>query len=132
MMGKYVVRKTVAGGEEINAISPVAGPYWITIARPGLKKEVPFAVEREIQTLVKCLDLMALGQVAELADVLMARYQAVETSMGFGWRVAQHLEELPRAQISSVPEDMQEKIVRHEARDLRTRELQQKTSRAVA
>jgi hypothetical protein len=42
------------------------------------------------------------------------------------------LEQLPRAQISSVPEDMQEKIVRSEARDLRTRELQQKTSRAVA
>jgi hypothetical protein len=130
-MGRYVVRKTVSGTEELHAISPVATPYWITIARPSLKKEVPFAVEREIQTLVKCLDLMAVGRITELADVLMARYQAVETSMGVGWRVAQHLEQLPRSQVSSVPERLQDSIVRDEARDLRTRDLQQKTTRAV-
>jgi hypothetical protein len=69
--------------------------------------------------------------LGELADVLMARYQAVETSLGVGWKVAQHLEQLPRAMISSVPAAVQDSIVREEARELRTRELQQRVGKGV-
>jgi hypothetical protein len=129
-MGKYGLRKSV-GTEERCVIAPVATPFWMTIAKPSLKKELPFSVEREIMTLVKGLDLLSTGRLGELADVLMVRYQAVETSLGVGWKVAQHLEQLPRAMISSVPEAVQDQIVREEARELRTRELQQRVGKGV-
>jgi hypothetical protein len=129
-MGKYGLLKN-AGASERSVVAPVATPFWMTIAKPSLKKELPFSVEREITTLVKSLDLLSAGRLGELADVLMARYQAVETSLGLGWKVAQHLEQLPRAMISSVPAAVQDSIVREEARELRTRELQLRVGKGV-
>jgi hypothetical protein len=129
-MGKYGLLKNT-GSIEGSVIAPVATPFWMTIAKPSLKTELPFSVEREIMTLVKSLDLLSAGRLGELSDVLMARYQAVETSLGLGWKVAQHLEQLPRAMISSVPAAVQDSIVREEARELRTRELQLRVGQGV-
>jgi hypothetical protein len=129
-MGKYGLLKGL-GSAERGVIAPVATPFWMSIAKPSLKKELPFSVEREIMTLVKGIDLLSSGRLGELADVLMARYQAVETSLGAGWKVAQHLEQLPRSMISSVPAAVQDQIVREEARELRSRELQQRVGKGV-
>jgi hypothetical protein len=129
-MGKYGLLKSMGSAERC-VIAPVATPFWMSIAKPSLKKELTFSVEREIMTLVKSIDLLSAGRLAELADVLMARYQAVETSLGVGWKVAQHLEQLPRSMISSVPAAVQDQIVREEARELRTRELQHRVGKGA-
>ena len=61
-MGKYGLLKNT-GSMEGSVIAPVATPFWMTIAKPSLKTELPFSVEREIMTLVKSLDLLSAGRL---------------------------------------------------------------------
>ncbi len=105
---------------------PIVSNYWRTVAKPSLSKEIPYALNRELETLVAALDHLGAGELGRLGDLLVGRFQAVETSLSDGWRIAQHLEVLPPATVSSVPLDRRDNIVRIEARDLRTQELRAK------
>ena len=63
----------------------VFGHHPMASLRPG--------TVRELQTLATSLDLLEAGSLAELADVLMQRFKALELSLSDGsWQVAQELE----------------------------------------
>jgi hypothetical protein len=125
-MSRYIARRNGDLLDLRQHIQPMVSAYWRTVAKPSIVKEIPYAVNRELETLVTALDHLGAGELARLGDVLMGRFQAVETSLSDGWRIAQHLEVLPPAAVSSVPVDRRDIIVRMEARDLRTTELRQK------
>ena len=51
---------------------------------------------REIQTVSWALDLLVMGELAQLGDVLMQRYKALEASVSDGgWHLARHYELIP-------------------------------------
>jgi hypothetical protein len=54
---------------------------------------------------------------------LMGRFQAIETSLTDGWKVARHLEALPTAEVSSVNQTSRKRALDKEATELRTRSI---------
>jgi hypothetical protein len=103
-------------------IAAVATPIW----RP-----VACSVERKMMALLKGINLLSASRWVELTDMYTARCQAMESSVGVGWKVSQHAEQLPSASLSSAPSTVQDLIVREMARELLTRELQQRTGKEV-
>lgn len=68
--------------------------YYQVIARPQIHYKVRDS--RELETLVRCVDLLRMGQLASLGDALAGRFLAVESaSLTNSWADAQHLEVLP-------------------------------------
>ena len=58
---------------------------------------------REMSMLARCIDLLRDGQLAILADVLSARFVAIDTATKQGWQTAKHLEVFGEDEESSVP-----------------------------
>ena len=53
---------------------------------------------RELQTLARSLDLLEQGSLAELGDLLMQRFKAIEQSLADGnWAIANEMEIVPEA-----------------------------------
>jgi hypothetical protein len=102
---------------------PIAATYWVTIAKPALKKDPPVTVDRELRTLAEAMDAIVTGDIAAAGDLLMARFCAVETSLNSGWNVAQHMELIPAHAVSSVSSIDQRAALRREAREMRDRDL---------
>ena len=51
-------------------------------------------IGRQLRTLAESLHEMAMGEVAQAADLLMQRFKALEENLEAGgrWKLAQHLE----------------------------------------
>jgi hypothetical protein len=74
---------------------------------------------REFHTLSRAIDYLVDGKVAEAGDLLVQRFKAIEMSItDKSWAVAEHLELLPPAAVSSTTEPE-----RAQALALATREL---------
>ena len=60
---------------------------------------------REMHTLARAVDYLVDGKVAEASDLLTQRFKAIEMSItDKSWTVAEHLELLPPAAVSSTTE----------------------------
>ena len=68
--------------------------YFQIVAKPQLPGKVRDL--RELETLGRCIDLLAQGALPELADALAGRFLAVESAgLTNNWQDAQHLEVIP-------------------------------------
>jgi hypothetical protein len=110
------------------AMPPIAATYWVTIARPALRKDAPVSVDRELRTLAEAMDALVTGEVATAGDLLMSRFRAVETGLNAGRDVAQHMEMIPAKAVSSASLTAQRAAPRKEARELHSRDLLGKIS----
>jgi hypothetical protein len=120
-MAHYLTRRGALSSQA--AMPPIAATYWVTIAKPALKKDAPVTVDRELRTLAEAMDAIVTGDIAAAGDLLMARFCAVETSLNSGWNVAQHMELIPAHAVSSVSSVDQRAALRREAREMRDRDL---------
>ena len=122
-MMTYLPKRGVAAEDSDLHILPLARSFWTAVARPRLQKETPAATISEMRTLTEAMDHLARGELAELGDVLMGRFQAIETSLTEGWKVARHLEALPLAAVSSVSQTSRTRALNLEAKEVRPRSL---------
>lgn len=68
--------------------------YFQIVAKPQLPGKVRDL--RELETLGRCIDLLAQGALPELGDALAGRFLAVESAgLTNNWQDAQHLEVIP-------------------------------------
>ena len=75
---------------------PVAMNHLLTVLQPTLQSKLGMCTLREMKTLARSLDLLALGQIGGAADLLCQRIKALERSAVEGhWQSAQFLELLP-------------------------------------
>jgi hypothetical protein len=124
-MGKYLARRGLGAGTE-ERLPPIALTYWLTIAKPAARKSIPKPIERELRTLVTCIDALTCGEVALAADIVMRRFQAVELALAHGWGAAQHVEDLPDQEVSALGERERRKAAKREAKEVKTRLLLEK------
>eukprot|EP00971_Amphidinium_carterae_P115578 2289172-Amphidinium_carterae.3 len=81
---------------------PIVTSYLSTILLPST--EVTLRNSRELLTLARCADSLIRGEVARCLDVLLQRFQAIETSqIESSWSNARHLELVPESRVSCVP-----------------------------
>ena len=78
-MSAYLPDRGVANVEGAAVMRPLASTYWVSIARPSLSKSLPDPISQEVRTLTTAMDFLAQGAIAEAADMLMSRFNAVET-----------------------------------------------------
>ena len=87
--------------EETDRLQPVMVRY-LTMVLGQAGAPVGMRNARELRTLAEALDLLTLGKIAEVGDVLMQRFKAVELASQEGnWRIAQHLELIPDTGVSA-------------------------------
>ena len=75
--------------------------------------------EKELRTLGMAIDMIVEGYIPEALDILVGRFQGVETAEILGWPAASHLERIPPTLVSSVSENARGRAVRQEARERR-------------
>lgn len=84
-------------GDEVNPLLDRTGKmmsYFQIVAKPQLPGKVRDL--RELETLGRCIDLLARGALPELGDALAGRFLAVESAgLTNNWQDAQHLEVIP-------------------------------------
>ena len=84
--------------------------YLISVLLPTM--ELGQRSEKELRTLGAALDLMTEGFMPEALDVLVGRFQSVETAELLGWPAASHLELIPTTLVSSVSERSRTRVIR--------------------
>lgn len=89
-----------------NRTPATATSYFLTVVTPTYRDRMNVRAAREMRTVAKALDLVAIGRHPEAADVLAQRYKALELQMADQtWARAQHLELLPPEGASLVEKD---------------------------
>ena len=79
-----------------NLTPSTATSYLLTVVFPLHQHKLNLRVQREMRTISKALDLMAMGENERSADVLAQRLKALEMMVADQtWSRAQHLELLP-------------------------------------
>ena len=60
----------------------------------GSQPKMSVTMQRELRTIAESLDEIAVGGVAQSADILIQRFKAIEESLksGGSWRLSRHLE----------------------------------------
>ena len=103
------------GGQKADELEPVAMAYLTSVLMPTRGSQMSLRNTGELKTLAKTIDMLMKGEVAQAADVLSQRFQAVETADAEGsWSTARHLELIPEARVSSVPQTDRRRAVRLE------------------
>ena len=80
-----------------------------------------------MRTLAKALDLLLQGKVAAAADVLAQRFRAVEAAQVDGWGVAQHLELIGDARVTSLTDRERTAAARQEKEAIKQRYMVART-----
>lgn len=89
-----------------NRTPATATSYFLTVVTPTYRDRMNVRAAREMRTVAKALDLVAIGRHSEAASVLAQRYKALELQMADQmWARAQHLELLPPEGASLVEKD---------------------------
>ena len=77
---------------------------------------------REIQTVSWVLDLLVMVELAQLGNVLMQRYKALEASVSDGgWHLARHYELIPPTIASTLTPSEQDAAARLALREAKLR-----------
>ena len=103
--------------------SPIVETYIVSVLTPSCGRELGMRSLRELKTLGSAVDLLVHGYVPEALDLLMMRFQAVESSPALGWATAQHLEGIPEVGVSSLSLSERRRAAHVEARESKTRSL---------
>jgi len=104
-MGRYLSERgqadRPAGEQEL--LHPRVVRYLTTVAAAARAQPLGLRNERELRTLAEGLDYFMEGKLAELGDLLMQRYKAVETAASdASWEIARHYELIPDTGVSAV------------------------------
>ena len=101
--------------------------YLLCILQISHSTNMSIRSQRELRTLAEALDMLLTGQLAQLGDLLMQRFKAVEVAAVDGWAIAKHLELIPSAGLSSIS-NMERKLATDmEMREMKLHELTKKT-----
>lgn len=91
---------------ERNLTPATATSYFLTVLLPQYKDRINLRTSREIRTLSKVLDLMAVGNVKTAGDVVAQRIKSLELFLADQvWGRAQHLELIPPEGVNLVGKD---------------------------
>ena len=124
-MQKYITRSGQAGLDsagrgELAHLHQLVTSYLTTALAPSAGASLSLRAERELRTLAEALDLLLAGDLSRVGDILMQRFRAVEMAATDGrWDLAQHLELIPKAGVSSVPTGLRADLVRQQALHLK-------------
>eukprot|EP00435_Cladocopium_sp_Y103_P054971 s63_g18.t1 len=89
-----------------NLTPPTATSYYLTVLVPQYKDRLNVRTSRELRSIAKALDLLAVGKSAKAGDVLTQRYKALELYLADQtWSRAQFLELIPAEGASLVEKD---------------------------
>lgn len=84
------------GSEPSNLTPSTATSYFLTVMLPLHRDRLNLRVQRELRTVAKSLDLIAMGEPQRAADVLAQRLKALELMVtDQSWGRAAHIELLP-------------------------------------
>ncbi|CAK0820073.1 unnamed protein product, partial [Prorocentrum cordatum] len=98
-IGRVMGLREGADGSEVRA--KVVGYLQAAVFGHHPPGQMRINTQRELQTLATALDLLECGCLAELSDVLMQRFKALELSLSdASWQVASELEIVPDARPS--------------------------------
>ena len=124
-MRKHLDPKMVGGGEknDTGGLDGCATAYTVNVVN-NRGQQLSQRNERELRTLATGLDALAGGRLAELGDVMMQRYKAVEmASQENNWDVAQRLEVIPDARPSALSTEERHAAANHEMSELKLHKL---------
>ena len=83
-------------------LPPHVTQYLTTVLQQARRGEIHLRSQRELRTLAESLDHLLSGRLAQLGDMLMQRFKAVEeTTGGTPWEVARHLELTPHQDVGA-------------------------------
>ena len=100
--------------------------YLTSVFFPGAGRDISLRNRDELRTLAAAVDHIMRGDTLKAAEMLVCRFQAVETSHVDGsWQFARHLTALGESAVSSVTSEERAKAVRAEQRELRLKALAQ-------
>ena len=82
-------------GSGQNLTPSTATSYFLTVVLPLHKDRLNVRIQRDMRTMARCLDLIALGLPEKSADILAQRLEALELMVtDQSWSRAQHLEQM--------------------------------------
>ena len=124
-MRTHLDPKLVGGGDEAsgNPLQGCATAYHVNVVQT---RPSPLGQrnEREMRTLAQGLDNLAAGRLAEVGDVLMQRYKAVELAATEGnWDLAQRLEVIPDTRPAAVSHEERHAAAAEELTEQKLRSL---------
>ena len=108
-------------GSSDGELPPVVMQYLTTFLAPSLGSDLKLREGRELRTIATTLDALIRGKSAEAADLLVQRFKAVELAATEGtWSMAEQVELVPEAWISSMSQEERDRVIRHERRSARS------------
>ena len=118
----------LVGGErsDTEIMEPVVTRYLVNLVQQQSTK-LSLRNERELRTIAEALDSMLTGRFAELGDLLMQRFRAIEcAAVEGGWETAKHMELIPPTETTSLTQRERADAAALEVRELGARALQHK------
>ena len=104
---------------DLRHLQGVATSYLTTGLAPSAAaagKPLGLRNEREMRTISEALDALLSGHLSKAGDILMQRFRACEVNLLEGdWGLAKHLEIIPQAQVTCVPQGMRADMIREQA-----------------
>ena len=108
---------------EYGELAPRVVEYLTNLLERGDAKGLGLRNSRELRTLAQALDALLAGNTALAADTLMQRFRAVEmAAQETAWAVAQHMELIPLATVSSVSDADQNAAAKAELKEAKLRQ----------
>ena len=109
--------------DDLDAIQGVATAYLTTALAPSLSAEgkpLGIGADRELRTLTETIDALLAGDPLRAGDILMQRLRSCKTRARDGtWNLGQHLELIPSARVTTVPEGMRRQVISEETQHRR-------------
>ena len=110
-------------GHEGDRVKPIATTYLLTIffiRHPP--KELGLRTERELRTLMLCIDHLIRGDLGRALDVMCQRVKALEKSViDQNWNTARWLELIPTSEAMLIPRDEARAAIREGEAEARVR-----------
>ena len=127
-LSRYLASRAESGGGDESWSSYKMMAY---INQVVLVQHPPPAIgvrsHRELITLGTAIDMLIMGELAELGDLLMQRLKALETSLvESNWMSARHQELIPPQAASLTSESERRRAAKQEAASLKLKELMNK------
>eukprot|EP00438_Fugacium_kawagutii_P012071 Skav210675 [mRNA] locus=scaffold5572:31742:33130:- [translate_table: standard] len=124
-LSRYLATRAGEGGEETSWADHRVMAY---VTQVVLTQHPPSQIgvrnHREVVTLGQALDLLLLGDLPRLGDLLMQRLKAVETALAEGsWQAARHQELIPPAAASLTTEAERKRAAKTELNALKLKEM---------
>ena len=108
----------------ITPLAPVVLSYLTSVLLPAASGQMSLRSERELRSLAMAIDYLLTGETVKAADLLIRRFQEVETAHADGnWTMARHSEVLPEGRVASITAKQREQIIKTEAAEAKPRAM---------